>query len=357
MNSAIPTTIFTGFLGAGKTDVLRRLARKGEQLGLQLGFLVNEANRFGIDGRLIRGATQSGDLPMVELNGGCVCCDMSAGLEPSLAQLAKISKQRPLKHLLIELSGKANPTTVVQTLFLQTQFRLAKVITVVDRINWRAMRAERLRDEEQHDIFDEQIALADIVLASKGDLAGDDHPTSGLAPLTDFVFGQNAGVTIQPIRTDEELPLELLLRDGVPTSQKIRHTGRGRHQHGAHCAHGHDGPCQHHHDLIPSAAPTFADIYIEVEGELDPGLFAQWWSGVLRTLGTDLARMKGGLRLRGGAVVAQSCYQLSSVRPAQSWELPERGSDMAIHGKRELLEPHAAALESGLRACAVAQQS
>lgn len=166
--SAVPTNIITGFLGSGKTTtILNLLQHKPE--AERWAILVNEFGEIGVDGSLYAGHQQGDDQRVFirEVPGGCMCCAAGVPMRVALNQL--LATARP-DRLLIEPTGLGHPKEVLQVLSApeyQHSLALQKILTLVD--------ARKLSDTRytNHATFNQQIALADIVVGNKLDLYGD----------------------------------------------------------------------------------------------------------------------------------------------------------------------------------------
>ena len=184
----IPATIVTGFLGAGKTSLVRHLI--GAASGYRLAIIVNEFGELGIDRELLRGCgvETCTDDDIVELANGCLCCTVADDFLPTLTRL--IERDTPPDHILIETSGLALPKPLVQA-FAWPEIRTATtvdgVLTVIDAAALAAGRfaddpaavaAQRAADPSvEHDnpleeVFGDQLACADLVILNKTDLVG-----------------------------------------------------------------------------------------------------------------------------------------------------------------------------------------
>jgi len=191
----IPATIVTGFLGAGKTSLVRHLM--GVAAGYRLAIIVNEFGELGIDRELMLGCGDEtcSDDDIVELANGCICCTVADDFLPTLSRL--IDRPSPPDHILIETSGLALPKPLVQA-FAWPEIRAATtvdgVLTVVDAAALAAGRfaddpaaiaAQRAADSSiDHDnpleeLFGDQLACADLVILNKTDLV----PPNTLAQL------------------------------------------------------------------------------------------------------------------------------------------------------------------------------
>src|ERR1700720_2135887 len=124
----IPATIVTGFLGAGKTSLVRHLI--GAAAGYRLAIIVNEFGELGIDRELLLGC---GDDDIVELANGCLCCTVADDFLPTLTKL--IERPSPPDHIVIETSGLALPKPLVQAFAwpeIRTRTTVDGVVTVID---------------------------------------------------------------------------------------------------------------------------------------------------------------------------------------------------------------------------------
>lgn len=167
--AAIPTNIITGFLGVGKTSAILHLL-KHKSVDERWAVLVNEFGEIGVDGSLFEGnSTQEQGVFIREVPGGCMCCTAGLPMKIALAQL--LLKAKP-DRLLVEPTGLGHPTEVLQVLsgeYYRELLSLQKVLTLVD--------ARKLNDPRytQHETFNQQIELADIVIGNKLDLYGEDN--------------------------------------------------------------------------------------------------------------------------------------------------------------------------------------
>jgi len=161
----LPVTVITGFLGSGKTTLIRRLL--GHPGMNRAAVIVNEFGEVGIDHDLVAASSESVTL----LANGCLCCVVRTDLQETLREL--FAKRRAgevidFDRVLVETSGLADPAPVVQTLatdtLLAAQYRLDGVVTLVDAVNG----AGQL-DREAESV--KQAALADRLLVTKTDLA------------------------------------------------------------------------------------------------------------------------------------------------------------------------------------------
>src|SRR3954447_22093569 len=182
----IPATIVTGFLGAGKTSLVRHLLTTAS--GHRLAVIVNEFGELGIDRELMLGcgdATCSDD-DIVELANGCLCCTVADDFLPTLTRL--IERAEPPGHIVVETSGLALPKPLVQAFAwpeIRTRMTVDGVVTVIDAAAVAAGRfaqdpaaVARQRgadpaidhDNPLEEVFSDQLACADLVILNKTDL-------------------------------------------------------------------------------------------------------------------------------------------------------------------------------------------
>src|SRR6478672_4059932 len=129
----VPATVITGFLGAGKTSLVRHLLAHAE--GRRLAVIVNEFGELGIDRELLLGCGDAacGDDDIVELANGCLCCTVAEDFVPTLTSL--LDRDAPPEHILIETSGLALPKPLVQAFdwpSIRSRLTVDGVIAVVD---------------------------------------------------------------------------------------------------------------------------------------------------------------------------------------------------------------------------------
>ena len=189
MSGKIPVTVITGFLGSGKTSLIRHLLQNNQ--GRRIAVLVNEFGELGIDGELLKSCEicpedgQEGS-NIFELTNGCLCCTVQEEFYPTMQQLIK--RRDSIDCILIETSGLALPKPLVKA-FRWQEIRAAAtvdaVITVVDcaavasgtfASDPEAIAAQRQADDSlEHEtplqeLFEDQLACADLVVLNKTDL-------------------------------------------------------------------------------------------------------------------------------------------------------------------------------------------
>ena len=182
----VPCTIVTGFLGAGKTTLIRHvLANAG---GRRLAVIVNEFGDVGIDGEILKGCGDAAcpEENIVELANGCICCTVADDFLPTMQAL--LDRPNPPEHIVIETSGLALPKPLVKAFNwpeVRTRVTVDGVVAVVDgaalaegRVasDMEALAAQRAADgsldhvDPVEEVFEDQIACADLVVLNKCDL-------------------------------------------------------------------------------------------------------------------------------------------------------------------------------------------
>lgn len=190
MATKIPVTVITGFLGSGKTSLIRHLLQNNQ--GYRIAVLVNEFGELGIDGELLKSCQicpedATGEVSNIfELTNGCLCCTVQEEFYPTMQELIK--RRDTIDCILIETSGLALPKPLVKS-FRWQEIRNAAtvdaVITVVDcaavaagtfASDLQAIAVQRQADDSlEHEtplqeLFADQLACADLVVLSKTDL-------------------------------------------------------------------------------------------------------------------------------------------------------------------------------------------
>ncbi|MCB1888667.1 MAG: GTP-binding protein [Rhodocyclaceae bacterium] len=164
-HARVPVTVLSGFLGAGKSTLLNALVRQPEMAGAAI--LINEFGAIGVDHHLVEMAEDR----LVVLDSGCVCCTVRGDLPRAFKDLTMRSLRReipPIRRLLLETTGLADPAPLVRTLledfFIAERFRADGIVTVVDGVAGTETLA-------RHREAVRQVAMADRLLVSKCDLA------------------------------------------------------------------------------------------------------------------------------------------------------------------------------------------
>ncbi len=205
----VPTTVITGFLGAGKTTLIRHLMENAA--GRRIALVINEFGDVGVDGDLLRGCGDAvcREDDIVELANGCICCTVADDFLPTLTAL--LDRAEPPDHIVIETSGLALPKPLVKAFSWPDIRSRATVDGVVALVDGHAVAEGRFADDPDavaaqrqademldHDsplaeLLEEQVGCADLVVVNKTDLLADggrDRVTAEIAAH------QRAGVQV-----------------------------------------------------------------------------------------------------------------------------------------------------------------
>ncbi|UYN95613.1 MAG: cobalamin biosynthesis protein CobW [Enhydrobacter sp.] len=195
----VPCTIVTGFLGAGKTTLVRHILENAD--GRRLGVIVNEFGDVGIDGEILKGCSIEScpEDAIVELSNGCLCCTVADDFVPALKGL--LERPQPPEHIVIETSGLALPKPLVRAFNwpeIASRVTVDGVVAVVDGAavaagrfadDPEAVARQRAEDESlDHDnpleeVFEDQLLCADLVVLNKADLMSEAERRSVAAEI------------------------------------------------------------------------------------------------------------------------------------------------------------------------------
>ena len=342
MAKRLPVTVITGFLGAGKTTVLRHLLTRG---GQRLAVMVNEFGSVGLDGDLIRSCgfcpEEEVDGRLVELNNGCLCCTVQDDFLPTMETLLERADQ--LDGIVVETSGLALPRPLLQALdwpAIRSRVHVNGVVTLVDGEDLAAgspvadaEALERQRAEDPSldhltaidDLFEDQLQAADLVLISRADCLDASAMAEVQGRIKDKV---RPGTALLPVSQGQVETSVVLGLDHKPTPQEA-HT------------HHHD-----HHDHVDMVGSN-----VRVEGALDRHAIEQLLPSLVSN--HQVVRLKGRVWLPSKTLPLQ--IQMVGPRlnswfeaaPSHAWR-PDQGcgADLVVLALNEAAAP---ALESGLQ--------
>ena len=310
MAAKIPATVVTGFLGAGKTTLIRHMLENAK--GKRIALVINEFGDLGVDGDILKGCgieTCSED-DVVELSNGCICCTVADEFIPTMEML--LGRDNPPDHIVIETSGLALPQPLVRAFNwpgISTRVTVDGVITVVDgkavsdgqfAHNVAAVDAQRKQDENlDHEtplseLFEDQIACADMIVVNKADLLAD-----GEADKLRAALKSEAREGVQVVTaTMGALPVDILLGQGVGAEGNLELRHEVHHHH-------HDHDDDHHddhedHEIGHEHAhghDEFESFVVELGEIEDANAFAIQVADVIRA--HDILRLKGFAAIQG----------------------------------------------------------
>jgi cobalamin biosynthesis protein CobW len=248
-SARVPCTIVTGFLGAGKTTLIRHVLAHAN--GRRLAVIVNEFGDVGIDGEILKGCGDEAcpQENIVELANGCLCCTVADDFVPALDTI--LARKPVVEHIVIETSGLALPKPLVQAFHwpaIKSRVTVDGVVAVVDgaalaegrlAADLDALARQRKADTAlDHDdpieeVFDDQIACADLVVLNKRDLLDPPGTEKAIAAI---VRALPRAVKIVPVANGKVDPAALLGL-GIGTEDDIANR---RTRHDAELEHDHD---------------------------------------------------------------------------------------------------------------------
>ena len=257
----VPCTIVTGFLGAGKTTLIRHVLAHTK--GRRLAIVVNEFGDVGIDGEILKGCGDDScpQENIVELANGCLCCTVADEFVPALDTI--LSLRPAVEQIVIETSGLALPKPLVQAFHwpaIKTRVTVDGVVAVVDgaaladgRVaadiaalaRQRAADTSLGHDDPVEEVFEDQLACADLVVLNKRDLLDAAGTDKALAAISRFLPRAVKIVTVADGKVDPAALLGL----GVGTEDDIEN-GRTRH----------DAEAEHDHDDFDSFVVSLPEI-------------------------------------------------------------------------------------------------
>ncbi len=293
MATKIPATVITGFLGAGKTTMIRHMLQNAG--GKRIALIINEFGDLGVDGELLKGCGIEGcaDEDVVELSNGCICCTVAEDFVPTIEML--LAKDNPPDHIVIETSGLALPQPLVRAFNwpeIRSRVTVDGVVTVVDGAamsegrfahNEAAIDLQRKGDDAlDHEtplseLFEDQLACADLIVINKADLLSKAQADSLNASLR-----AGARDAVQVIRTEMgAVPVDVLLGQGIGSEESMDVRHEVHHHH-----HDDDHEHSHGHDEFE----TF-QVSRGVIADADADAFARRVSNVMRDF--NVLRLKG----------------------------------------------------------------
>ena len=337
----IPATVITGFLGAGKTTLIRHLLENAN--GARLALIINEFGDLGIDKELIKGCGIEGcdDDDVVELANGCICCTVADDFLPTMEGL--LDRPDPPDHIVIEASGLALPKPLVKAFNwpeVRSRVTVDGVIAVIDAPavaegrfadDIAAVETERRADPAlDHDrplaeVFEDQLMAADLVILNKSDLI-DDGAFEGVR--SDIAAAVPAAVKVVSA-TQGALDPRVALGLGAAAEDHIEN--RPSH---------HDTIDDHDHD-------DFESFVVDLDTIADPARLQARIEAVARDF--DVLRIKGFVAVDGKDMrhVVQAVGPRVERYYDRPWNTNEtRSSHLVVIGETGL---DRAAIETALR--------
>lgn len=337
----IPVTVITGFLGAGKTTLIRHLMQNPQ--GKRLAVVVNEFGTAGVDGDILKSCADD-NCPaenIMELANGCICCTVADDFIPTIEQLMALPEKPD--HIVIETSGLALPKPLLKAFdwpAIRSRITVDGVIALADAEavakgqfapDLDAVQAQREADDSiDHEtplseVFEDQISCADIVLLSKADLAGD--------------AGVEKARAVIEAEAPRKLPI-LPMSEGVIDPRIILGLGAAAEDDlDARPSH-HDGHHDHEHD-------DFESIVVEMGEVSDPE--------ALQNAIVKLARERNILRVKGYVAVegkpmrmlVQAVGERLRAQYDQPWGAQPRKTALVVIAEHDNIDEQAIRAELG----------
>jgi G3E family GTPase len=333
----IPVTIITGFLGAGKTTLLNNLIR--EYPDKQYAIIETELGEAGIDSDLV---LRIGNTNICELSNGCICCTLNDDLAGLLKDLLRSGKL--FNHLLVETTGMADPSSVVQTFFSDREVRSAFIMDSVICLSDALYFLSTLREQE---VIPRQVAIADLVLLNK---AGDQQPAV-LDRIRKEIRRMNPHCMIMETSYADIRGHRLLNRFEYGTGRVQAFTLDVFGQDTAWEAAGYYAAGSTHRSAAPGGkgGHDISSHSFRFTGEFDLEKFSCWMEYFLYINQSTVFRVKGILNFSGNPqkMILQSVRSSYTLEDGDYWETgEERENRLVFIGEKLPYEETREALES-----------
>jgi cobalamin biosynthesis protein CobW len=338
----IPVTIITGFLGAGKTTLIRHVLQNAK--GRRLALVINEFGDVGVDGEILRacGVESCPEGNIVELANGCLCCTVADDFLPAIEGL--LAREPRPDHIIIETSGLALPKPLVKAFDwpdIRAKLTVDGVVAVVDACavaegrfaeDEEKLKAQRAADASiDHDnpleeVYEDQLLCADLILLNKADLLDD----AGLARARDDV-AKKISRAVKVVATRQgQIDVDVLLGLAVAAEDDL--AARPSH---------HEIEGEHDHDDFDSFVATIAPV-------TDAGALTEKLAAIAQS--HDVLRIKGFVEVTGKPMrlLVQGVGARFSQHFDRPWRVHEsRGGKLVVIGQKGL---DRAAIEAALSA-------
>ena len=341
----LPVTVITGFLGAGKTTLVRNLMQNPQ--GKRLAVVVNEFGDVGVDGEILKSCAIP-DCPaenIMELANGCICCTVADDFIPTIEALMAL-EPRP-DHILIETSGLALPKPLLKAFDwpdIRSKITVDGVIALADAeavadgrfaSNVAAVDAQREADDGlDHEtplaeVFGDQISCADIILLTKPDLAGPEGVTKAKA-----LIEANAPRPLPVVEVAEGVvdPRVIL---GLNAAAEDDLDSRPSHHEDHHHHHDEDHDHDHHHHHHDHSHDDFDSIVVDIPEQADAASFAAKVEAMAKE--QNILRVKGYAAVQGKPM--RLLVQAVGARVRHQFDRPWQ-ADEARQGKMVVIAEH-----------------
>ena len=304
----IPATIITGFLGAGKTTLIRSLLQTAK--GRRIALIINEFGDLGVDGDVLKscGEETCGKDDIIELTNGCICCTVADDFVPTITKL--LQRENKPDHIVIETSGLALPQPLVNAFNwpeIREQVTVDGVVSVVDaravsegqfahdveKVNQQRADDEALDHESPlEELFEDQLTCADMIILNKSDLVDD-------AALSEIENNINTRIkrSVKLVRAaNGSLPADVIL--GMSSASEADIHNRKSHHEMHHDEHHHDeDDDDHHHHDHEHDHDDFENFVVEIGAVENAKTFIANLKSVIED--HDILRLKGFVEIKG----------------------------------------------------------
>lgn len=363
MNSKIPVTIVSGFLGAGKTTLINKVLK--EKHGEHIAVVINEFGEIGVDHQFVLDVEEE----IYQMDNGCLCCTLRTDIADMLKSILMVKEQNGIKvdRVLFETTGLADPAPIAQTFinvpFLNEHFILDAVLTVVDSKNFLYQTTHQTEPAKQ-------VGFADKIFMSKHSLVDDTIYAKVISEVRSInPFAEIQDLDARPVEMKDMFGLELfyasekkILEMQENSEEEYCEACGHTHAHGehdeyceecghahAHGEHDHDHPHdeEHHHDHNHdhhhhghhhhkhhhhSGINSFV---IETEKPLVLAHINEWLNELVYIYGPELYRYKGILSVEGldYQIIFQGVQMSFDISRGRDWNDTERKSTLVFIGK------------------------
>ncbi len=303
LQQKIPATVITGFLGAGKTTIIRNMLMNAG--GKKIALIINEFGDLGVDGDVLKGcgADNCTEDDIIELTNGCICCTVADDFVPTMQKL--LDRDVKPDHIVIETSGLALPQPLVAAFNwpdIRTRVTVDGVVTVVDSAavaagrfadDHDAVAAQRAEDDNLdhespiEELFEDQLTCADLIVLNKTDLLN----AAGIAAVRAEVTGRTSRKPSMIEAKNGDVPALVLLGLGVGTEDDIENR-KSHHELEHEALHESGEAHDHHHDH-----DEFESFVMKLPPIADPAGFVERLKDVIAT--HDVLRLKGFIDVPG----------------------------------------------------------
>lgn len=322
MNNAVPVTLLTGFLGAGKTTLINHLLQNSNHVPLAI--IENEFGAANVDSALLQG---SDNVSIIELTDGCVCCSVRGEFELALKELMQKRAQGLInfEHIIIEMTGLGDPAPIAQAFFVDPDLRetlmLDACIVLVDCLHI-------MQQLNEHSVASAQIGFADRILLTKTDCI--DHlelqtiierlstmnNRAAVFEVINGVIEKDLWLNVHAFELNEKL-----IEQSDTTSQLPKPKGH------------HFGAAQQ------VTSPSWNDnitSYLLTGSIMDIDLIGAWMEKLVEDFGNDMLRYKGILAVTNDdrRLIVQGVYKIIGFDYGRHWEEScSRQSNFVIIGR------------------------